>query len=76
MDVIASHQRKLLRKSEHFQVWKLNTRDRIGNVYCEDGNGRRIKHQRIDYTDFPLSTIKLWAVWDGKYLTIMLPSEY
>jgi hypothetical protein len=32
--------------------------------------------QAIEFTDFPLATINLWAAWDGRYWTLMVPSEY
>jgi len=32
--------------------------------------------QKIPFTDFPLSTIKLYMSYDGRYLKVFLPSEY
>ncbi|CAN1484479.1 hypothetical protein MCEMAEM4_00007 [Burkholderiaceae bacterium] len=32
--------------------------------------------QKIEYTDFPLSEIKLYCQFDGEYWVIMLTSEY
>jgi hypothetical protein len=75
MDIIASYQPGLLKKGHVFQVWKLNVSDSEGNVYCGDGNGNRLRHQKILYTDFPLSTIKLYAIWNGERVVIMLPTE-
>ena len=31
---------------------------------------------RIDITDFPLSSIDIWAGFDGRYWTLYLPSEH
>jgi hypothetical protein len=42
----------------------------------EDGNGHEHARQEIAYTDFPLSSIELYAYWDGENWVIMLPSEY
>jgi|GEM_PF-6773891 hypothetical protein len=32
--------------------------------------------QEIPYTDFPLTSITLYACWDQEHWVIMLPSEY
>ena len=40
----------------------------------EDGNGRELARQAIPYTDFPLSNLTLYAVWDTEHWVIMLPS--
>jgi hypothetical protein len=42
----------------------------------EDGNGGEHARQQIPYTDFPMSSITLYACWDGEHWVIMLPSEY
>ena len=42
----------------------------------EDGNGQEHARQEIGYTDLPLSTVRLYAVWDSERWVIMLPSEY
>jgi len=61
-------------KAEEFQVWTL-TRDKKGNgatLDCGDGNGHTVYTKRIEYTDFPLDSIKLYC--EGG--TILLPSEH
>ena len=59
--------------AEGFQLWKLTVKaDRTALLVCEDGNGRRVYAQAIDYTDFPLSEIALYFTND----VILLPSEY
>ena len=76
MDLIASHQTRKLRE-EPFQVWTLKVLpDREGIVTCEDGNGNKLAGQKIKYTDFPLSEITLYAVYDSGRIIILLPSEY
>lgn len=60
-------------KAEEFQVWTL-TRDKRGNgatLDCGDGNGNTVYSKRIQFTDFPLGSIKLYC--EGG--TILLPSE-
>jgi hypothetical protein len=42
----------------------------------EDGEGSEYARQEIAYTDLPLSTVRLYAVWDSERWVIMLPSEY
>lgn len=32
--------------------------------------------KRIDYTDFPLDQIDIWAAYDGQHWTLYLPSEH
>ena len=33
-------------------------------------------HKEVEFTDFPLDQIDLWAQFDGERWTLMLPSEY
>jgi hypothetical protein len=42
----------------------------------EDGDGAEYARQEIAYTDLPISTVRLYAVWDSERWVIMLPSEY
>ena len=42
----------------------------------DDGNGVVFATQHIEYTDFPLAEIKLFAVFNGEGWTHMLPGEY
>jgi len=42
----------------------------------EDGNGKEHARQEIEYTDFPLSEMVLYACWDFEHWVLMLPSEY
>ncbi len=60
-------------RSEEFQLWTLTVRDNaIGVVTCNDGNGRIVYEQLLDFTDFPEPGIKLYFC-NG---TILLSSEY
>jgi hypothetical protein len=61
-------------KAEEFQAWTL-TRDKKGNgatLDCGDGNRNTVYSKRIEFTDFPLDTVKLFCE-NG---TILLPSEH
>lgn len=78
IDLIASHQPKVLRKikarkDRDFQVWRVEVKpDQTANVICDDGNGYVLQTQKLQYTDFPLEDFKLY-VCDG---VLMLPNEY
>ena len=76
MDLIASHQKYQYVKAQTFQVWTLTKLDRGAQAICDDGNGKRVTSQFIEYTDFPLPEIKLYAGWENGQLVIMLPGEY
>ena len=77
MDIIASVQGLEAVKGEYFQVWRLQVNeDQSALVTCDDGNENILYTQAIEYTDFSLDHIKLYAVKDGDNLVIMLPGEY
>jgi len=61
-----------------FQVWQLDVADdRTATLTCRaDRDDAPVITQHIDYTDFPLPQIKLWAVCNDQLWTLMLPSEY
>jgi hypothetical protein len=67
---------------EPFQVWTLKVRsNRRGMVICDDGNGRELYLQELEYTDFPLPEMKLYCCADGVLgqgveRVILLPREY
>jgi hypothetical protein len=72
-----SWQRDRRVSKEPFQVWKLaldTDKDSDSAVLIgEDGNGKEIARQEIEYTDFPLPEgVKLYLT-DG---ILLLPSEY
>jgi hypothetical protein len=73
--ITIAHTPKLLR--EKFLVWNLTVgQDKTALLTCDDGNFRQgsdyMHSEKIDYTDFPLSELKLYFA-DG---TLLLPSEY
>jgi len=58
---------------EPFQVWTLTVSpDRTATLVCDDGNGRELYVRTLEFTDFPLPSIKLYFT-DA---VILLPSEY
>ena len=61
----------------HF--WKLNV-DRNKNsavLHAEtDSDVKPFIVQNIEFTDFPLETVAIWAGFDGTHWTLYLPSEH
>jgi len=87
MDAIASHiftNRKVFGPAVNpFQSWMLQVINGKAKLIAKDGGKRgaqpqTLVTQKIDYTDFPLPEIVLWAVWDGgmNAYVLMLPCEY
>jgi hypothetical protein len=74
IDVVFSHQTTPRVRREPFQVWRLmRTRQGRGAVVtAEDGNGKIIARQVIEYTDFPLPNVTLFL----EEKTLLLPSEH
>ena len=74
IDIIASYQgSKLEKATDGFQLWELyKSAENQALVTCGDGNNNEAVRQKIPYTDFPLSSIKLYC-YNG---VILLPSEY
>jgi len=75
MDAVASHLDEI-GTADWFVLIRLWVHDRSAVMIYEDGNGNELARQEIEYTDFPLSSIDLYACWDGEHWIIMLPSEY
>ncbi len=79
MDLIASHQPKLLKhqRMREMQVWTLKVKDGKAVATCQDGDYNTVTEQKIEYTDFPMEEIVLWFMpLDETRFTILLPSEY
>lgn len=65
-----------LKLDDWFTVLKFDVAGASANVIIEDGNDHVLATQQIEYTNFPLPTIKLYGCWDGEQWVLMLPSEY
>ena len=75
IDTIASHQTKQFlsdNRLQEFQIWRLQVEDNSGNLICELDTNQEVLRQEIEYTDFPLSEIKLYLVEK----VLMLNNEY
>lgn len=62
----------------HQPFTKLNlVRKRQGAmINIEDRNGIVLSQEAVDWTDFPLASVTLFASWSGDYWVTMLPREY
>ena len=81
MDAIASHWIKLRKNKDHrlqeMQFWNLKVTGNSAVLTCRADSGvKPAVTQKIEYTDFDLPEIDLWAEYDGTYWTILLPSEH
>jgi hypothetical protein len=73
LDIVATMQLDKAIRAEAFQVWKLAVKpDRAGTVTCEDGNGKEVYRQELEFTDFPLPEITFYFIDN----VILLASEY
>lgn len=79
LDIIASYQPEKKFRDEEFQVWRLvrfADDPHKATVFADDGNDNTLGTQILEYTDFPLSEIKLYLAGVGTQKVLMLPSEY
>ncbi len=75
MDAAASHLDEI-GTADWFVIIKLTVKDSRAVMVYEDGRGNEHARQEIEYTDFPLSEMVLYACWDFEHWVLMLPSEY
>jgi hypothetical protein len=79
MTAIASYLPEYTSK-ETFIVATLNVTHTITSSHAilklDDGNDNVLAQQFIQYTDFELAEIKLYACYTGEMWVIMLPREY
>lgn len=85
MDAICSHQPQCRRDPmlNQIQFWTLSVKDNSAVLICERDEGDIAIRQNIEYTDFPLPSIRIWleagaAIIDGterSVMVAMLPSE-
>ena len=74
VDLFASHLPAY--KDEGFAVLYLKVKDGKAVAQIEDGNGKVLKKQKIEYTDFLLDQIVLYCCPQDDNFVILLPSEY
>ena len=83
IDLVVSWQTKAEVRAEPMQFWTLTTdvEKHTAIAVCTDGgqednHAMSLARQRIDYTDCPLKTVKLYVCQEGDNKIILLPSEY
>ena len=82
IDKIATLQLTPKIRAEAHQSWKLIREGHsAARLTCDDGDGNVVHREKIDFTDFPLEEITLYAIQgatgDGtRSRVIMLTSEY
>ena len=77
LDLIASYQTDEFKAANDRQFWKLVVADNSAIITCDDGNRNISVTQSIEYTDFPLSSVKIWVeIQEQGRVFIYLPSEY
>lgn len=75
MDAIASYLPQFTGKQD-FIVAKLMRTGSAAQLTLDEGNGRVLDQQHIPFTDFPMTSIQLYACWGGEFWVLMLCSEY
>jgi hypothetical protein len=75
MDAIASYLR-FFQLKEYFACCTLKVNHSGAELLIDNGNGKTLARQDIEYTDFPLPEIKLYGIWSDGFWVIMLTSEY
>lgn len=75
MDAIASYLPQFMGKQD-FIVARLVRSGCSAQLTLDDGNGKVLDQQHIEYTDFPMTSIQLYACWNGELWVLMLCSEY
>jgi hypothetical protein len=75
MDAIASYLPQFTGRQD-FVVAKLMRSGCTAQLTLDDGNGRVLDQQHIEYTDFPMTSIQLYGCWGGEFWVLMLCSEY
>jgi len=66
------------RRLQTLQFWRLDVHDdRSATLAARaDSGAKAYVTQQIEYTDFPLDSIDVWAGSDGQRWTLYLPSEH
>lgn len=76
LHLYASHLYTLDGAREWFTCLNITVRDHAAHIVIEDGNGKTLAEQHVDFTDFPLKELTLYGCWTGESWVLMLTSEY
>ncbi len=62
---------------ESLQFWRLEVLNESASLTARSDDGvKPFVHQAIEFTDFPLASVDIWAGYDGQRWTLYLPSEH
>lgn len=75
-DLIISHIIQINFDCEDFVSIQLCRTGRGAVVKFDDGDGNFLSDQNIEYTDFPLNEVTLYACRTNQLWVILLPNEY
>ncbi len=76
LDLYWSHLTGIDFDQHPFTVLKMAVLKSAAIVHIEDGNDKILATQFIDYTDFPLASMRLYGCWEDGQWIVMLTSEY
>ena len=76
IDVFVSFIHEVDYKMDSFLSLKAHVKKNSALVIIDDGDGKLIAHQEIEFTDLPLDFLTLYACWEGEFWVLMLPNEY
>ena len=76
LDLFASHLISVDGDQEQFTCIKLVRKGDGALAVIDDGNDKVLARQEIEWTDFLLDSITLFACWNEDNWVVMLPSEY
>lgn len=76
IDIVASILPKMIKLREDFLSCHLEIKDNRGFFFADDGNGKVLYRQDIEFSDFPLEKFEFFVSSNGEYYTMLLKSEY
>jgi hypothetical protein len=76
LHLYASHLFDINGEREWFTVLNMSVRNSRASIRIEDGNGKLLSKQVVDYTDFKHSEAQLYGCWQSPYWVLMLPNDY
>ena len=75
-DLFWSHLASVNEEIEPFTVLIIAVLNSSATIGIEDGNGKMLASQYVEYTDFLLPVLHMYGCWNGDAWIAMLTSEY
>lgn len=72
LDIVASLDWEPSCKGKEHLTCKFTKKGEGGTFVAENGNGKALYTQELEYTDFPLEKVTIWKIDN----VVLLPSEY